>query len=195
MKIVAGLGNPGGKYTFTRHNAGFLFIDYMSQKYNFSVVRSGFKSLYGETRIKGERVIFIKPQTFMNLSGQAVLEISSYYKVDTADIIVVYDDVSLVEGGLRIRLKGSDGGHNGIKSIIQCLGKDDFPRIKIGVGAPPHKDYDLADWVLSEFPKSSHQTIFETIELAAKACEDIIAGETEQVMGRYNRKSAIMEEK
>lgn len=190
MKIVVGLGNPGKKYTFNRHNIGFLFIDYMSQKYGFSISKLGFSSVYGETNIEGEKVIFLKPQTFMNLSGEAVVSAASYYHVEPKDIIIVYDDVSLPSGSVRIRFKGSAGGHNGIKSIIYSLKDDVFPRIKIGIGSPPCPEFEMANWVLSDIPKKDQEEIYKAIEQSASACIAIIKGENEEnVMNLYNKRT------
>ena len=155
--IVVGLGNPDKKYTLTRHNSGFLCIDMLSEKLNFRVDRLKFKSLMGDVTINGHRCIVMKPQTYMNNSGEAIRECANFYKIKPENIIVIYDDISLEVGKLRIRRKGTDGGHNGIKSIIYHLNNDQFPRIKVGCGKKPHPDYDLADWVLSEFKKDEQK--------------------------------------
>lgn len=151
--LVVGLGNPGNKYTYTRHNSGFLCLDMLSDKLNIRIDRLKFKSLICDTTINGHRCIVMKPQTFMNNSGEAVRECAAFYKIPAEKVIVIYDDISLDVGKLRIRRKGTDGGHNGIKSIIYHLNSDQFPRIKVGCGKKPHPDYDLADWVLSEFKR------------------------------------------
>ena len=146
--LLVGLGNPGTKYENTRHNAGFRFLDDLAKKQGVSVTRSRFQSLCGDMVFGGKRVLLIKPQTFMNLSGQAVAEAARFYKIPPEKVIVVSDDTSLDIGRLRVRRKGSDGGHNGLKNIILLLGTDAFPRLRIGVGQKPHPDYDMADWVL-----------------------------------------------
>jgi len=146
--LIVGLGNPGEKYISTRHNAGFMFIDYLASKCGVSVNRSKFKSLCGDTVIDGKRVLLMKPQTFMNASGEAVIEAANFYKIPAEKVIVISDDITLEVARLRVRRKGSHGGHNGLKNIILHLGTDGFPRIKIGVGMKPHPDYDVIDWVL-----------------------------------------------
>ena len=146
--LIVGLGNPGEKYSATRHNVGFCAVDLIAEKTGARVDRLKFKSLCGDAMLGGKRVLLMKPQTFMNNSGEAVAEAMRFYKIPVENIIVISDDISLNPGKLRIREKGSAGGHNGLKNIIYLIGKDTFPRIKIGVGAKPHKDYDLADWVL-----------------------------------------------
>lgn len=158
--LVVGLGNPGDKYFHTRHNAGFLALDFISQKVNARIDRSKFKALVGEANIGGKRVILMKPQTFMNNSGEAVSEAAKFYKIAPENIVVIFDDISLDVGRMRVRRDGSAGGHNGIKSIIACIGSEKFPRIKIGVGQKPHPDFDLADWVLSEFGKEDKEKLF-----------------------------------
>lgn len=158
--LVVGLGNPGDKYFHTRHNAGFLALDFISQKANARIDRSKFKALVGEAVIDGKRVLLMKPQTFMNNSGEAVAEAAKFYKIASENIIVIFDDISLDVGRMRVRRDGSAGGHNGIKSIIACIGSEKFPRIKIGVGQKPHPDFDLADWVLSEFSKEDNEKLF-----------------------------------
>lgn len=184
--MVVGLGNPGDKYAFTRHNAGFLFLDYISQKDGITINRIKFKGLCGQGAIYGKRVLFLAPQTFMNNSGEAVAQAASFYKIPPENIIVCFDDISLEVGKMRIRRKGSDGGHNGLKSIIYHLQSDNFPRIKIGVGAKPHPEMDLADWVLSKFSDSDKQKLKEVFEKASESYKLIIDGKTEQAMALYN---------
>ncbi len=184
--IVACLGNPGKEYTFTRHNAGFLTADYISQKQNFPVNRSKFKSLCGNTVISGKGVLFIKPQTFMNNSGIAVKEAASFYKVPSEKIIVISDDINLEPGQMRIRRKGSDGGHNGLKSIIYHLSSDSFPRIRIGVGKEPHPDYDLASWVLGKFPEGDREKLMTVFDNSFQSLELIINGQIDKAMSLYN---------
>lgn len=180
--IVAGLGNPGREYAYTRHNAGFLAADFLADKYGASVTRAKFEALVGDTVIRGERVLFMKPQTMMNLSGEAVARAADFYRIPPENVIVIFDDISLEPGRLRVRRKGSDGGHNGIKSVIRSLGSDGFPRIKIGVGQKPHPDYDLAAWVLSELPESDRKKIFDSFGRLSEGLENIIAGDVEAAM-------------
>ena len=188
MYIIAGLGNPTKQYENTRHNAGFCVIDYLSEKYNIPVKQAGYKALYGSGYIEGQKVILLKPQTFMNLSGESIREFKSWYKAEDSQIIIIYDDVSLPVGKMRIRPKGSAGGHNGLKSIIYMLNSDSFPRIRIGVGAPNHQDYDLADYVLGRFGKDEIPILEEAIIKAYKAAMEIIARGAQSAMNKYNGK-------
>ena len=183
--IVAGLGNPGTKYTQTRHNAGFMALDYIEEKYNFKTNKVKFKSLVGETTFAGKRVLFMRPQTYMNLSGEAIREAADFYKVPSDNIIVIYDDVSFDPGTMRIKRKGSAGGHNGIKNIILQLDTDVFPRIKLGVGQKP-KDYDMVDWVLGKLPPDTHKDFFATLEKTPEALELIISGNLDKAMNQFN---------
>lgn len=185
--MIVGLGNPGKKYEFTRHNTGFLCVDLYAEQHGFKIDRLKFKSLIGETKIDGKRCLFIKPQTFMNLSGEAVRDAAAFYKIPPERIIVIFDDISLDVGKMRIRRKGSDGGHNGIKSIIYQLSSDLFPRIKIGIGAKPHPDYDLADWVLTPFSKEDLKVLREVCENAGEAIELMVTGKIEEAMSRFSR--------
>ena len=175
--LVVGLGNPGDKYFHTRHNAGFLALDYISQKAGVKIDRSKFKALVGETNIANKRVLLMKPQTFMNNSGEAVAEAAGFYKIPPENIIVIFDDISLDVGRMRVRRDGSAGGHNGIKSIIACIGSDKFPRIKIGVGQKPHPEFDLADWVLSEFGKEDKEKLFTMFGYANDGLEKLLSGD------------------
>ena len=184
--LIVGLGNPGTKYEFTRHNAGFLCVDLFAEKNSFKIDRIKFKGTLSDVRIKGRRCLFLKPQTFMNLSGESVREVASFYKIPPEKIIVIFDDVSLDVGKMRIRRKGSDGGHNGIKSIIYHLGSDNFPRIKIGVGKKPHPDYDLADWVLKAFSKDELKVLRGCCDNACDALELMIDGKTDEAMSKFN---------
>lgn len=184
--LIVGLGNPGKKYEFTRHNAGFLFADLFADKHNFKIDRLKFKSLIADTRINGKRCLFIKPQTFMNLSGEAVRDAAEFYKIPPEKIIVIFDDISLEPGKMRIRRKGSAGGHNGIKNIIYHMNSEDFPRIKIGVGAKPHPDYDLADWVTSPFSKDELKKLRTACDNACDALELMIDGKIDEAMGKFN---------
>jgi len=183
MKIIIGLGNPGKKYENTRHNIGFKVIDYLSGTKNIKLNKIKFKGLYGTGEIGGEKVILLKPQTFMNLSGDSVAEILSFYKLTPNDIIVIYDDISLPLGKMRIRPKGSAGGHNGIKDIILKLGSDEFSRIKMGVG---ENDRDLKDFVLGEFTKDEIEPMFSLVKQADQAILDIITKGVDFAMNKYN---------
>jgi len=184
--LVVGLGNTGEKYQYTRHNAGFLFTDVLCNKYNFTVNRLKFKALIGEVSISGHKCLVMKPQTLMNNSGLAVKEASDFYKIPPEKIVVIFDDISLPVGKMRIRRKGSAGGHNGIKSIISCLGSQDFPRIKIGIGEKPNPEYDLASWVLSKFSKDELALLKQTDEKAVNALELILDEKFEDAMSKYN---------
>lgn len=184
--LVVGLGNPGSKYETTRHNAGFLFITHLENELNFTAKKLKFHALIGDATVCGHKVLFMKPQTMMNNSGVAVAECAAFYKIAPENIIVVFDDISLEPGKLRIRRKGSAGGHNGIKSIISHLGSENFPRIKIGVGAKPYPDYDLADWVLGNFPKKDIPEVKKALENAEKALEYMLKGDIDGAMSHYN---------
>lgn len=191
MYIVAGLGNPGGKYEHTRHNCGFEVIDILAERYRIEVSDRKFKALCGNGIIEGQKVLLMKPQTFMNLSGEAVQQAVTFYKADPASqLIVLYDDISLQPGTIRIREKGSAGGHNGIKNIIQMLGDDHFLRIKIGTGDKP-EGWDLADYVLGRFPSSVQVTMTEAFERASRAAAALMTEPAEKVMSTYNRKVSI----
>lgn len=184
--MVVGLGNPGKEYEFTRHNAGFLTLDHIAVEENSEIKKLKYKALIGDTVISGHRCLLVKPQTFMNNSGEAVREISQFYKIPPEKIIVVFDDISLPCGKLRIRRKGTDGGHNGIKSIIYHLNSDNFPRIKVGVGAKPHPDYNLADWVLSAFKKDEMEELKKAIAKATEVLPYILDGEIDKAMNKAN---------
>ena len=184
--LIVGLGNPGPKYEFTRHNAGFLCVDLLAQQLGVKIDRIKFKSVVADVAIEGSRCILMKPQTFMNNSGEAVRDAANFYKIPPEHIIILFDDISLPPGKLRIRRKGSDGGHNGIKSILYLLGIDQFPRIKLGVGAKPRPDYDLADWVLSTFQKDELSRMKEAMEKACEAVPLLVREETDRAMNLYN---------
>ena len=189
MFIIVGLGNPTLQYRGTRHNVGFDVIDTLADKYNIAVETRKSRALIGKGIIAGQKVLLVKPQTYMNLSGESIGELVSYYKVDEEqELLVIYDDVSLDVGQLRIRRKGSAGGHNGIKDIIRHLGTDVFPRIKIGVGEKP-KGYDLADYVLGHFSREEREMMEEGYQKAAEAVEMILAGELDEAMNVFNRKA------
>ena len=185
--IIAGLGNPGTQYENTRHNCGFMAAGTLADIYKTPLKRLRFKSLTGEISIGGKRCLVMKPTTFMNNSGDAVEEAAVFYKIPPERILVIYDDISLDVGRLRIRGKGSDGGHNGMKSIILRLNSDNFPRIRIGVGKKPNKDYDLADWVLSRFTKEEGEKLETALSNSAKAAELIVEGKINEAMNIYNR--------
>lgn len=184
--IIVGLGNPGKQYEGTRHNAGFMALDTLAAALGVRVDALRFKSLCGDAVIGEKRVLLLKPGTFMNLSGQAVQEAAAFHKVPMDRVLVLMDDVSLPVGGLRIRKKGSDGGHNGLKNIIYLTGRDDFPRVKIGVGQKPHPDYDLADWVLGKFAGEDKKAIDAAVKRAADAIECILAQGIDRGMGKFN---------
>lgn len=184
--IIAGLGNPGAQYEDTRHNCGFMSVETLAESFNTEIKRLKFKSLTAELQLCGRRCLLMKPTTFMNNSGDAVEEAASFYKIPPERIIVIYDDISLEVGRLRIRTKGSDGGHNGMKSIILRLNSDSFPRIRVGVGQKPHPDYDLADWVLSRFTKAEGEKLEPALKNAAKAAELIVGGRINEAMNLFN---------
>ena len=185
--VVVCLGNPGSQYEKTRHNAGFIAGDYIAQKRGFRFERKRFESATGECVIAGKKVLVLKPMTYMNRSGIAAAAALRFYKLKTDRLIVLHDDVSLPPGKLRIRPKGSDGGHNGLKSIIQATGSSDFIRVKIGVGDRQHPDYDLADWVLGTLKGEERTMVEQAIASAEEALDLLVAGEVEMAMSRYNR--------
>lgn len=184
--IIAGLGNPGAKYEMTRHNAGFLALDLYAVRNNADIKKLKYHSLVREVTVSGKRCLLMKPQTFMNNSGEAIGEAAKFYKIPPERVIVISDDTTLDVGKIRIRRKGSAGGHNGLKSIIAHLGSEDFPRVKIGVGKKPDAYTDLADWVLARFPKESEADLKNALENALSAVELIVAGETDKAMNLYN---------
>lgn len=167
--LIVGLGNPGDNYARTRHNIGFRTVDLLANRLGAKIDRAKFRGLYAQVNFEGKKLILLKPQTFMNHSGLSVMDAAHYFKLPPERIIVLFDDISLNVGRLRVRAEGSAGGHNGIKSIIGCLNAQSFPRVKIGVGAKPHPDYDLADWVLSNFTKQEEALLKSTAEAAADA--------------------------
>lgn len=183
MFLIVGLGNPGSQYEDTRHNIGFKVVDNIAKEYNIEINRQKFKGMCGEGFINGEKVILLKPTTYMNLSGESVREVVDFYKLSNEDILVIYDDISLDVGRLRIREKGSAGGHNGIKSIIVHLGTDVFPRIKVGVGQP---NVDLVNYVLGKFTKEEMEVLSESIDASTKAAKEIIGIDVKTAMNIYN---------
>ncbi len=189
MIAIFGLGNPGKKYEYSRHNAGFCTIDYIASKNNIKINKIGYSSLYGEGIINGEKVILIKPQTFMNLSGKAYRAVIDFYKLKTTDTLVIYDDISMPVGQLRVRLKGSAGGHNGIKDIILSSNTDEFPRIKIGVGAPSNPEMDLADYVLGKFTDMECKLLGNAAEKIEENMMLIIKRDYQTLMNRLNTKT------
>lgn len=184
--LVAGLGNPGDQYDGTRHNAGFLAVDALADRGRFSVNRVKFKALTAQAEIGGQGVLVLKPTTYMNLSGEAVGEAARFYKIPPERVLVLSDDVDLPLGRLRIRTGGSAGGHNGLKSIIQHLGTDQFPRVKLGVGSKPHPDYDMADWVLGRLQGEDRKTMDEAAARAAQAVECFLRDGPQKAMNQFN---------
>ena len=183
--LIVGLGNPGREYEKTRHNAGFRALDILADKLGCKVDKAKFQGLYGQVNFMGSKLLLLKPQTFMNLSGRSVLQLSAFFHVPPQNIIVLFDDISLEPGRLRLRKDGSAGGHNGIKSIIAELGSQDFPRVKIGVGAKPHPDFDLADWVLSAFSAQEEKALQPALERAADAALAIVELGVPEASNRY----------
>lgn len=186
--LVVGLGNPGSQYEATRHNVGFRAVDALAKEAGVKIDRAKFQALTAQATVDGVRVLLMKPQTYMNLSGVAVKQAADFYKVPPERVLVLFDDIDLDVGRLRIRRNGSAGGHNGIKSIISSLGSQEFPRIKIGVGAKPHPDYDLADWVLSRFTLAEQKLLDPAIEHAAEAVPVIFTQGIERASSQFNRK-------
>ena len=186
MYLIAGLGNPGSQYDMTRHNIGFASIDYIARENNVNVKKLKYKALYGELNVGGEKVLLVKPQTYMNLSGESIREFCAFYKIPPENVIILCDDIAIEPGKIRIRRKGSAGGHNGLKSIIYQLSSEDFMRIRIGVGNPQHKDYDLADYVLGRFGKEEIPVLEEAIKKSYMAAFEIIKNSVDSAMNKYN---------
>ena len=184
--LIVGLGNPGREYEKTRHNCGFRAVELLAQQLGCKIDRLKFQGLYAQTEYGGRKLFLLKPQTYMNLSGRSVLQLSAFFHIPPQRIIVMFDDISLEPGRLRVRPDGSAGGHNGIKSIIQELGSSDFPRVKIGVGAKPHPDYDLADWVLSTFSAQEEKALTVALDNAAKAALTIVDSGVSEAANRFN---------
>lgn len=187
MYIIAGLGNPESKYKNTRHNIGFDVIDAISEKYNIAVNSGKFKSFCGNGLINGQKVVLLKPLTFMNLSGEAIKEAVDFYKIEPQNVVVFSDDINLGVGGIRIRKSGSAGGHNGLKNIIKMLGTEEFPRIRMGVGQKP-EGYDLADYVLGHFDAVERKQMDESIQIAMEGLDLILAGDIDRAMSTCNKK-------
>ena len=186
--LIVGLGNPGQEYEKTRHNAGFRAIDALADSLGCKIDKLKYQGLYCQTTYRGKKLFLLKPQTYMNLSGRSVLQLSSYFQIPPARIIVMFDDISLEPGRLRVRADGSAGGHNGIKSIIQEIGSQSFPRVKIGVGAKPNPNFDLADWVLSTFSASEEKSLSSALAWAGEAALAIIDHGVPETANRYNGK-------
>ncbi len=186
MYLLAGLGNPGSEYANTRHNIGFITIDLLAESLGIKVDKLKFKSLTAECRIGTEKVLLMKPQTFMNNSGEAIGEAARFYKIPPENVVIISDDISLSPGKLRIRRKGSAGGHNGLKSIIAHLGSENFPRVKLGIGDREHPNHSLADFVLGKFSKDEMELVEEVAKKASDAASLIIAGNVDEAMNRYN---------
>ena len=190
MFLIVGLGNPGKEYDGTRHNIGFAAVDYIADKYNIELNRIKFKGVFGEGFINGKKVILLKPTTYMNLSGESIREVINFYKISNEEVIVIYDDISLEVGRLRIREKGSHGGHNGIKSIIANLGTDVFPRVKIGVGAPKG---NFVSHVLGKFSEDEIEILRETIKASSDAVSIMLKSDTKEAMNKFNGFNACKE--
>ena len=184
--LIVGLGNPGPEYAKTRHNVGFRCLDILADKLGCHVDKAKFQGLYGQVDYKGSRLYLLKPLTYMNLSGQSVLQLSAYFQIPPQRIIVLFDDISLAPGRLRVRADGSAGGHNGIKSVIAQLGSEAFPRVKIGVGAKPNPDYDLAAWVLGAFPPAEEKAVSAALDAAGDAALTILDKGVPEAANRFN---------
>ena len=184
--MIVGLGKPGSKYENTRHNAGFICVDKIAEDLHVKMTKLKFKSLVGEATLDGKKVLLMKPSTFMNLSGEAVVEAMKFYKLPPEKVLIIFDDISLEPGKMRIRRNGSHGGQNGMKNIIYLSGSDQFPRIKVGIGKKPHPDYDLAAWVLSKFTDSDMKLISEVAAKATDAATHIMNGNIDKAMNLYN---------
>lgn len=185
--MIVGLGNPGLEYEKTRHNIGFMAMDAICEKYECNCKKMKFRAYMGDVVIGKKRVLLLKPQTYMNNSGTAVSEAARFYKIAPENILVMYDDISLEPGIIRIRRKGSAGGHNGIKDIIETLGSEDFPRIKIGVGAKPHPEYDLKDWVLGKFKPEDQDKVKTALDNTVKAVNEILSRGIDSAMNKYSK--------
>ena len=185
--LLVGLGNPGIEYEMTRHNVGFRAMDAFCDKHDTTCDKLKFKAYIGECKIGTKRVFLAKPQTYMNNSGESVAEIAKFYKIPADRILVMFDDISLEPGIIRIRRKGSAGGHNGLKDIIAHLGSDEFMRVKIGVGAKPHPDYDLKDWVLGKFPAEQKENIETALKNTVRAVDELIANGVDSAMNKYSK--------
>ena len=184
--VIAGLGNPGLEYEGTRHNAGFNVMDTLAQQLGTDIKKMQFKGKVGDAVIEGHRCVLLKPQTYMNNSGESIMQALEFYKIDAKNLIVICDDISLDPGRLRIRRKGSHGGHNGLRSIVDLTGREDFTRIKMGVGKKPHPDYDLAKWVLGKFGDEDSKLMQQSAENACECIKLIVQGKTDEAMNKFN---------
>ncbi|MBO5384119.1 MAG: aminoacyl-tRNA hydrolase [Ruminococcus sp.] len=184
--VIVGLGNPGLQYENTRHNAGFMAIDKLASSLGIKIDKMKFKGLYADASVNGVRCLLLKPTTYMNNSGESVVQALDFYKLSPENLIVIYDDISLEPGKLRIRRKGSHGGHNGMRSIIDLLGSDEFSRVKVGVGKKPHPDYNLADWVLGHFSSDDAALMNTSVENASEAVKLLVQGKTDEAMNKFN---------
>ena len=187
--MIVGLGNPGSEYERTRHNAGFRTVELLAQRAGVKIDRAKFRALLRPAELGGSRVVLVKPQTYMNLSGEAVFLAGQFYKIPPERIVLIFDDVSLPFGRVRVRADGSAGGHNGVKSVLAQLGTDRIPRVKIGVGEKPHPDMELADWVLSRFTRQEEQELPTVLARAADAVAELIANGVQSAAGKYNGKT------
>ena len=185
--LIVGLGNPGKKYEGTRHNAGFMVLEALAEKMNVKINRVKFKSFCGECTIGGRRVLLMMPQTYMNSSGEAVSEAMRFYKLQPEQVCVIFDDITLPVGRIRIRRKGSDGGQRGMRSIIMLTGSENFPRVRVGIGEKPHPDYDLSDWVLSKFSREEAEKLLEAINQAVEAACIIVQGDIDRAMNLFSK--------
>lgn len=185
--LIVGLGNPGKKYEGTRHNAGFMVLEALAEKMNVKINRVKFKSFCGECIIGGRRVLLMMPQTYMNSSGEAVSEAMRFYKLQPEQVCVIFDDITLPVGKIRIRRKGSDGGQRGMRSIIMLTGSENFPRVRVGIGEKPHPDYDLSDWVLSKFSKEEAEKLLVAVNQAAEAACIIVQGDIDRAMNLFSK--------
>ena len=189
MKLIVGLGNPESEYNKTRHNMGFDTINILAKKYNIEVNKSKFKGLFGQGEIEGEKVILLKPQTYMNLSGESIAEVMKFYKIDVKDIVIIYDDIDTEPGTIRIRKQGSSGTHNGMKSVISHLGTETFDRIRIGIGRPEHND--MINYVIGKIHDNDYKVLEEGIKKAADAVSCILKENIDKAMNKYNKVQSI----
>ena len=185
MKIIVGLGNPGKEYEKTKHNVGFLFLEYLEKRLEFEISKKFEESLICETNYEGEKVVFVKPQTYMNLSGESIIKFKKFYKISNKNIIVIYDDIDLKLGDIRLKAKGSSGSHNGMKSVIENLNTEDFIRIRVGIGAPEHKD-DMINYVIGQIPKREREVLDESITNAKNSILEILENGIDRAMNKFN---------
>ncbi|OPY58860.1 MAG: Peptidyl-tRNA hydrolase [Pelotomaculum sp. PtaU1.Bin035] len=188
MKIIVGLGNPGREYAATRHNIGFMVIDRLAVALGVTIKKKMFMAMVGQSLINGEKVLLVKPQTYMNLSGGAVGALLKWYKITASDLLVVYDDMDLEPGKLRLRPRGGAGGHKGMQSIIQVIGTENFPRLRVGIGRPPESDFETVDYVLGSFGSGEAEAMEEALDLALEAAVCAVRDGIERAMNLYNRR-------